>query len=53
MSRQVLTGANTKRMTAKKVLERERVKKSVVDFMERDNVSVTMPGRNNCKKTDV
>ena len=57
IARSVLKNAKSKRLIAvsrrRKVLERERIKKRVISFMERDNVSVNMPGKNDCKKTEV
>ncbi|KAL3880910.1 hypothetical protein ACJMK2_033114 [Sinanodonta woodiana] len=56
MSRRVLKSANSKGLTAvsrrRRVLERERIKKRVISFMERDDVSVNMPGKNDCTKVE-
>jgi len=42
-SKSVLTLARNRRVT-----ERETVKKLVTEFMERDDVSINMPGKNDC-----
>lgn len=56
-----ISRASLKRATAKTIKtkprkrhanERENVKQRVIAFMERDDVSINMPGKKDCKKTE-